>query len=278
MQDLNLPGGVDDEALRHAARTCSTRSTTTSPARRSRDDLDGDGHVLPAGLQPDQLSEKAREAFNINAEPTPSSATSTAATPPASGCCMARRLVEAGVRFVSLTYGGWDMHGGIKAGMQSQLPAVRPGVRRADHATSTSAGCSTARWSWSRASSAARRRSTAPPAATTGRRSSASSWPAAASRRARSTARPTRRRREPEDDPLTVEDLAHDGLPPARHQRRQEADVPRQPAASRSCDGGKVAQGAAGVTRCSRVGRTSRTRGTDAAPTAPTTRRARVSD
>ena len=27
---------------------------------------------------------------------------------------LARRLVEAGVRFVSLTYGGWDMHNGIK--------------------------------------------------------------------------------------------------------------------------------------------------------------------
>ena len=36
VQDLTLPGGVDDEALHHRARTCSTRSTTTSPRRRSR--------------------------------------------------------------------------------------------------------------------------------------------------------------------------------------------------------------------------------------------------
>src|SRR5262249_49031518 len=36
---------------------------------------------------------------------------------------MARRLVEAGVRLVSLTYGGWDMHVGIKGGMAGQLPA-----------------------------------------------------------------------------------------------------------------------------------------------------------
>ena len=35
---------------------------------------------------------------------------------------MARRLVAAGVRFVSLTYGGWDMHNDIKDGMRSQLP------------------------------------------------------------------------------------------------------------------------------------------------------------
>ena len=40
---------------------------------------------------------------------------------------LARRLVAAGVRFVSLTYGGWDMHSGIKGGMAGQLPAFDQG-------------------------------------------------------------------------------------------------------------------------------------------------------
>jgi uncharacterized protein (DUF1501 family) len=40
---------------------------------------------------------------------------------------LARRLVEAGVRFVSLTYGGWDMHTTIKQGMAGQLPAFDQG-------------------------------------------------------------------------------------------------------------------------------------------------------
>ncbi len=35
---------------------------------------------------------------------------------------MARRLVEAGVRLVSLTYGGWDHHAQIVNGMRRQLP------------------------------------------------------------------------------------------------------------------------------------------------------------
>src|SRR5439155_12758149 len=35
---------------------------------------------------------------------------------------LARRLVGAGVRFVSLTYGGWDMHVNIKQSMAGQLP------------------------------------------------------------------------------------------------------------------------------------------------------------
>jgi uncharacterized protein (DUF1501 family) len=35
---------------------------------------------------------------------------------------MARRLVEAGARFVTLTYGGWDMHANIKGSIERQVP------------------------------------------------------------------------------------------------------------------------------------------------------------
>lgn len=35
---------------------------------------------------------------------------------------MARRLVESGVRFVSVTYGGWDMHNNIGSGITNTLP------------------------------------------------------------------------------------------------------------------------------------------------------------
>jgi uncharacterized protein (DUF1501 family) len=33
-------------------------------------------------------------------------------------------LVEAGVRLVTLTYGGWDMHTGIAGAMRNQMPAL----------------------------------------------------------------------------------------------------------------------------------------------------------
>lgn len=35
---------------------------------------------------------------------------------------LSRRLVEAGVRFITLTYGGWDMHDNIANGIQNQVP------------------------------------------------------------------------------------------------------------------------------------------------------------
>src|SRR6201987_4209607 len=40
---------------------------------------------------------------------------------------LARRLVAAGVRFVSLTYGGWDFHVNIKDGSTGQVPAFDQG-------------------------------------------------------------------------------------------------------------------------------------------------------
>lgn len=36
---------------------------------------------------------------------------------------LCRRLVEAGVRFVTMTYGGWDMHQNIANGIKNSLPA-----------------------------------------------------------------------------------------------------------------------------------------------------------
>ncbi len=72
-------------------------------------------------------SQKAREAFNIDAEPA-TIRDEYGRNAAGQRMLMARRLVAAGVRFVTLQYGGWDMHAGIAAGMQTQMPAVRPGA------------------------------------------------------------------------------------------------------------------------------------------------------
>jgi uncharacterized protein (DUF1501 family) len=66
-------------------------------------------------------SDQAKEAFNIGAEKE-EIRTEYGQNSAGQRMLLARRLVAAGVRFVSLTYGGWDMHSGIKAGMTSQAP------------------------------------------------------------------------------------------------------------------------------------------------------------
>jgi Protein of unknown function (DUF1501) len=66
-------------------------------------------------------SQSAREAFNIGAE-TPAIRDEYGRNTAGQRLLMARRLVGAGVRFVNLTYGGWDMHANITKSMQNQMP------------------------------------------------------------------------------------------------------------------------------------------------------------
>src|SRR5262249_59110985 len=55
-------------------------------------------------------SDKTKKAFNLNAE-TPALRERYGMNGFGQGALAARRLVEAGVRFVTITLGGWDTHG-----------------------------------------------------------------------------------------------------------------------------------------------------------------------
>ena len=65
-------------------------------------------------------SKQAREAFDVNNEPS-SLKDMYGRNEAGMRMLMSRRLVEAGVRFVSMTYGGWDHHANIKAGFERQI-------------------------------------------------------------------------------------------------------------------------------------------------------------
>lgn len=67
-------------------------------------------------------SEKAREAFDITKE-TDQVRDTYGKNTAGMRLLLCRRLVEAGVRFVTTTYGGWDMHDNIHASMNGQVPA-----------------------------------------------------------------------------------------------------------------------------------------------------------
>ncbi len=252
VQDLNLPGGVDDDAVRHAAARCSTRSTTTSPSKEKADNVAAMDTFYERAYSLIS-SQKAREAFNIDAEPA---ALRDEYGRNAAGqrMLMARRLVEAGVRFVSLTYGGWDMHASITGGMRGQMPpfdqAFAALIRDLDRAGLLDTTLVMVSQRVRPHAEDQRRR----PAATTGRRCSASCWPAAASRRARSTARRTRPPASRRTTRSAVEDLATT----VYHRLGIDADKELMAPGDRPIeivDGGKVRQGAAGVSdHRSRVG------------------------
>jgi uncharacterized protein (DUF1501 family) len=119
VQDLTLPGGVD--AKRFDTRKNMLETVNEHFAKKEK----ADGLVAMDTFYERAYnlisSEKAREAFNINAEPA-KLRDEYGRNAAGQRMLLCRRLVAAGVRFVSMTYGGWDMHVGIKQGMAGQLP------------------------------------------------------------------------------------------------------------------------------------------------------------
>ncbi len=120
VQDLDLPGGVDVKRFETRRSVLETVNAHFA-AKEKADNISAmDTFYQRAyGLL---SSQKAKEAFNINAEPAKlrdEYGRNTAGQ----RMLLARRLVEAGVRFVSMTYGGWDLHNNIKGGTEGQMPA-----------------------------------------------------------------------------------------------------------------------------------------------------------
>jgi hypothetical protein len=120
VRDLNMPGGIDDDRF---TRRRSMLDAVDSHFRKleKSDNLQAmDSFYQRAyGLI---SSKAARQAFDLAAE---SDAVKDKYGKNEAGLrmLMCRRLVEAGVRFVSMTYGGWDHHTNINAGIRSQMPA-----------------------------------------------------------------------------------------------------------------------------------------------------------
>lgn len=119
VRDLTLPGGVNAERWAKRQSLLSTvdyhfKQTEKSDAVAAMDSFYNRAYAMIS-------SKEAREAFDLARE---SDEIKTAYGKNAAGMRMllARRLVESGVRFVSMTYGGWDHHDNIKDGIEKQLP------------------------------------------------------------------------------------------------------------------------------------------------------------
>jgi hypothetical protein len=116
VQDLALPGGVD--ADRFSKRQKMLDAVDSHFAKAEKADAIGAMDTFYQRAYALISSQKAREAFNINAEDgklRDAYGRNTAGQ----RMLMARRLVEAGVRFVSLSYGGWDFHANIASSASS---------------------------------------------------------------------------------------------------------------------------------------------------------------
>ncbi|HEX4588295.1 MAG TPA: DUF1501 domain-containing protein [Gemmataceae bacterium] len=119
VQDLDLPGGVSPD--RFSTRRTMLDAVNEHFAGKEKSDNVGAMDTFYQRAYSLLSAPKAREAFNIKAEPD-KLRDQYGRNAAGQRMLMARRLVEAGVRFVSLHYGSWDLHGGIAGGTRSQLP------------------------------------------------------------------------------------------------------------------------------------------------------------
>ncbi len=121
VRDLQLPGGVDTGRFEKRRKLLDVvnghfREKEKSDALDSLDTFYNRAYSLIS-------SQQAREAFDIEKE-DPKVRDQYGRNTAGARMLLARRLVEAGVRFVTMTYGGWDHHDSIDRNMKNQVPAL----------------------------------------------------------------------------------------------------------------------------------------------------------
>jgi hypothetical protein len=119
VRDLNLPGGVDDKRFAERKEMRAVVDAHFSSLEKS-DALAGMDSFYERAYAM-MSSDKAREAFDLNKEPD-KLRDEYGRNAAGQRMLLGRRLVEAGVRFISLTYGGWDHHDNIRNGFTGQMP------------------------------------------------------------------------------------------------------------------------------------------------------------
>jgi hypothetical protein len=124
VRDLALPGGVDAGRFDKRRKMLDVVNGYFR-AKEKSDSLDALDTFYERAYSLIS-SEKAREAFDMTKEPD-AIKDEYGRNQAGMRMLLARRLVEAGVRFVTLTYGGWDMHDNIAGGMKGQMPALDQG-------------------------------------------------------------------------------------------------------------------------------------------------------
>jgi uncharacterized protein (DUF1501 family) len=119
VKDLTLPNGITEDRFNKRRSLLNTvddhfRQMEKSDALSSMDNFYNDAYSLIS-------SKEAREAFDMKKE---SDKTKERYGKNEAGqrMLLSRRLVESGVRFVSMTYGGWDMHSNIDKGFLKHGP------------------------------------------------------------------------------------------------------------------------------------------------------------
>lgn len=139
VEDVTIPGtiGVDRTARRRRMldRLDSWQKQTEAGLAKSASAVSGAEHIVQASAQASVLADRSafyRQAFDLITSPAAKAAFKIEDEPAAlrdkygrnrggQSTLLARRLVEAGVRFVTVEFGGWDTHVGNFVSLKKPL-------------------------------------------------------------------------------------------------------------------------------------------------------------
>jgi uncharacterized protein (DUF1501 family) len=125
VRDLNLPEGVTPERMEKRKSLLASVDSHFNALEKS-DALEAMNSYYQRAYSLIS-SQDAREAFNIDAEPA-EVRDEYGRHAFGQRLLLARRLVEGGARFITVSDGGWDMHIGIKKAMEGQFPSIDQGL------------------------------------------------------------------------------------------------------------------------------------------------------
>lgn len=120
--DLNLPSGVDEARFARRRSALEAVNEHFAAAEKKSDAIAAMGTFYSRAYSLIS-SQKAREAFNIAAEPA-NVRDEYGRNEAGQRLLMARRLIAAGVRVVSVVYGGWDFHVQIVPSTRQMMPPL----------------------------------------------------------------------------------------------------------------------------------------------------------
>jgi uncharacterized protein (DUF1501 family) len=123
---LTMPGGLSVSRIDHRRQLLEGLDTAFRQADVQSQDLAGMDRFYQRAY--DILrSQRTRAAFDLASEPD-KVRDRYGRTSFGQACLLARRLIEAGVRFVSIDFGGWDMHGNTVTRLRELVPQLDTGL------------------------------------------------------------------------------------------------------------------------------------------------------
>lgn len=128
VRDLSLPAGIDEARFNRRRSMLDSVDAHFKRLESSSDNVAAMDSFYQAayGLI---SSQPAREAFDLSKEPDPLK-DEYGRNEAGLRLLLARRLIEAGVRFVSVTYGGWDHHQNLRGEFDRQAPPLDRALAR----------------------------------------------------------------------------------------------------------------------------------------------------